>query len=348
MVKYRKIHDEKEGIYMNAMVIHQYGNSSEFQKIDVPFPFPKGNQVLVKIAATSVNPIDTKIRKGVVQNAFQPNFPMILHSDFSGEIVEIGETVSRFSVGDLVYGFNASGGALSDYLLVDESILAKAPKNIQIQDSASLPLTSITAWEALVDRGNIKAGNHILIHGGTGGVGHVAIQIAKSLGATVSTTVSSNEKAALVKSLGVDHVINYNDESVLAYVERLTNGKGFDVVFDTVGTDNLDKSFQAVKQKGTVLAIAARSTHDLTPLHSKSLSLHVIFIMLTQKTEEGRKEHGAILHKIANLVESEKVKPLINPKRFTFEEISEAHDYFENKEVEYGKVIVENQRFKVE
>lgn len=330
---------------MNAMVIHQYGNSSEFQKIDVPYPKPKGNQVLVKIAATSVNPIDTKIRKGVVQNTFQPNFPMILHNDFSGEIVENGETASRFSIGDLVFGFNAGGGGLSDYLVVDESILAKAPNNIPIQESASLPLVSITAWEALVDRGNIKAGDHILIHGGTGGVGHVAIQLAKSFGAIVSTTVSSNEKAELVKSLGVDHVINYKAESVEDYVERLTNGKGFDLVFDTVGTDNLDKSFQAVKQKGTVLAIAARSTHDLSPLHSKSLSLHVIFIILTQKTEEGRKEHGAILHKISNLVENGKVKPLINPKRFNYEQIREAHDYFENKEVEFGKVLVENQAY---
>lgn len=330
---------------MNAMVIHQYGDSSEFQKIDVPYPKPKGNQVLVRIAATSVNPIDTKIRKGVVQNAFQPNFPMILHSDFSGAIVENGETASRFSIGDLVFGFNAAGGGLSDYVLVDESILAKAPSNLSIQDCASLPLISITAWEALVDRGNIKAGDHILIHGGTGGVGHVAIQLAKAIGAVVSTTVSSNEKAQLVKSLGVDHVINYKEESVEDYVERLTNGKGFDVVFDTVGTDNLDKSFQAVKQKGTVLAIAARSTHDLSPLHSKSLSLHVIFIMLTQKTEEGRKEHGDILQKIASLVENDKLKPLINPKRFTFEKIKEAHDYFENKEVEYGKVLVENQAY---
>jgi len=327
---------------MKAIVINQYGDSSEFKQTDISRPSPYGNQVLVKVFATSINPIDTKIRKGVVPNAFQPNFPMILHSDFSGEIVEIGENVSRFSVGDFVYGLNVFGGALSDYLVIDENVISKAPSNLPIEEAASLPLTSITAWEALVDRGNMKKGDHILIHGGTGGVGHIAIQVAKALGAIVSTTVSSNEKAELVRSLGVDHVINYIEEMVDEYVGRLTDGKGFDIVFDTVGNENLDKSFYAVKPGGSVLAIAARSTHDLTILHNKSLSLHVIFIMLTQRTDEGRKEHAVILNKIASLVEDNKLKPLINPKCFTFDQVKEAHDYLENKEIEFGKVLIVN------
>ncbi|PEL11157.1 zinc-dependent alcohol dehydrogenase family protein [Bacillus sp. AFS017336] len=327
---------------MKAIVIHQYGDSSEFKHVEISMPKPTGNQVLVKVAGTSINPIDTKIRKGIVPNAFQPNFPMILHSDFSGEVVEVGENVSQFEVGDLVFGLNVFSGTLTDYFLIEESFIAKAPKNLPIQEAASLPLTSITAWEALFDRGNLKQGDHILIHGGTGGVGHVAIQLAKAFGAIVTTTVSSNEKADLVKKLGVDHVINYKEESVEEYVNRLTNGQGFDLVFDTVGQKNLDKSFLAVKPKGTVLAIAARSTHDLTLLHNKSLSLHVIFIMLTQKTKEGRMEHSAILNKISSLVEEGKLKPLINPKSFTFNQVKEAHDYFENNEVQFGKLLIEN------
>ncbi|PGS50456.1 zinc-binding dehydrogenase [Bacillus sp. AFS041924] len=327
---------------MKAILIHQYGDSSEFKKEEISRPKSHGNQVLVKVSATSVNPIDIKIRKGVVQNAFQPNFPMILHSDFSGQVIEVGESVTKFSVGDFVFGFNASGGALSDFIVVEESVLAKASSQLPIDEAASLPLTSITAWEALVDRGKVKQGDHVLVHGGTGGVGHIAIQLAKAFGAIVSTTVSSNEKAELVKSLGADHVINYKEESVDHYVNRLTGGKGFDIVFDTVGNENLDKSFVAVKPKGTVLAIAARSTHDLTLLHNKSLTLHVVFIMLTQKTEEGRKEHGVILNKITNLIEENKLKPLINPKTFTYDQVQEAHDYFENNKVEYGKVIITN------
>lgn len=328
---------------MKAILIHQYGHSSEFKLEEIVRPKPKGNQVLVKVSATSLNPIDTKIRKGIVPNPFHPNFPMILHSDFSGEVVEIGESVTRFSVGDIVFGMNVSGGALSDYLLIDEIEIAKAPSNLPIHEVASLPLTSITAWEALFERGNIKQGDHILIHGGTGGVGHIAIQLAKAFGAIVSTTVSTNEKADLVKKLGVDHVINYKEETVEEYVNRLTGGNGFDLVFDTVGNDNLDKSFLAVKPKGSVLAIAARSTHDLSILHNKSLSLHVIFIMLTKKTEEGRKEHATILNHITKLVEEGKIKPLINPKTFTFEQVNEAHDYFENNEVEFGKVLIINE-----
>ncbi|MFB7140494.1 zinc-dependent alcohol dehydrogenase family protein [Gottfriedia sp. NPDC056225] len=327
---------------MKAIVIHQYGDSSEFKHVEISMPKPTSNQVLVKVAATSINPIDTKIRKGIVPNAFQPNFPMILHSDFSGEVVEVGENVSHFEVGDLVFGLNVFSGTLTDYFLIEESFIAKAPKNLPIQEAASLPLTSITAWEALFDRGNLKQGDHILIHGGTGGVGHVSIQLAKAFGAIVTTTVSSNEKADLVKKLGVDHVINYKEETVEDYVNRLTNGQGFDLVFDTVGQKNLDKSFLAVKPQGTVLAIAARSTHDLTLLHNKSLSLHVIFIMLTQKTKEGRMEHSAILNKISSLVEEGKLKPLINPKSFTFNQVKEAHDYFENNEVQFGKVLIEN------
>jgi len=327
---------------MKAIVIHQYGDSSEFKNVELSIPKPSGHQVLVKVSATSINPIDTKIRKGIVPNAFHPNFPMILHSDFSGEVVEVGENVSRFLVGDFVFGLNVFTGTLSDYFLIEETVIAKAPKNLPIQEAASLPLTVITAWEALFDRGNLKQGDHILIHGGAGGVGHLAIQLAKAFGATVTTTVSSNEKADLVKKLGADHVVNYKEETVQEYVNRLTDGQGFDLVFDTVGKENLDKSFIAVKPKGTVLAIAARSTHDLTLLHNKSLSLHVIFILLTQKTEEGRKEHSAILNKIATLVEEGKLKPLINPKSFTFNQVKDAHDYFENNEVQYGKVLIEN------
>lgn len=326
---------------MKAIVIHQYGDSSEFKNVEISIPKPSGHQVLVKVSATSINPIDTKIRKGIVPNAFHPNFPMILHSDFSGEVVEVGENVSRFSVGDFVFGLNFTG-ALSDYFLIEESVIAKAPKNLPVQEAATLPLTAITAWEALFERGNLKQGDHILIHGGAGGVGHLAIQLSKAFGATVTTTVSSKEKADLVKNLGADHVINYKEETVQEYVNRLTDGQGFDLVFDTVGKENLDKSFIAVKPKGTVLAIAARSTHDLTLLHNKSLSLHVIFILLTQKTEEGRKEHSAILNKIATLVEEGKLKPLINPKSFTFDQVKDAHDYFENNEVQFGKVLIEN------
>lgn len=327
---------------VKAMVINQYGDASEFQKADLPIPKPNGNEVLVKVAATSMNPIDSKIRKGIVKNNFQPNFPKILHSDFSGEVVQIGEAVSKFSVGDFVFGFHAAGGALADYLLVEESILAKAPVNLAIQEAASLPLVSITAWEALIERAKIKAGDHILIHAGTGGVGHIAIQIAKSFGAIVSTTVSTDEKATLAKSLGADHIIYYKEEAVDEYVQRLTDGKGFDFVFDTVGLENLDKSFHAVKQKGSVLSIAARSTHDLTIVHNKSLTVHVIFIMLTQQTKQGRKDHGEILREISNLVSENKLKPLINPVRFTFEQIKEAHEYFERNKVEYGKLLIEN------
>lgn len=327
---------------MKAIVIENYGSSKELVKKEIKTPKIESGKVLIKVKATSINPIDMKMRSGVVKQK-NASFPIVLHNDFAGEVVEVGEGVQQFQIGDKVYGFHANGGALADFILVDASIIAKMPSNLSFAEAAVLPVIALTAWEALVDRGNLQEGQHILIQGGAGGVGHVAIQLAKILGAKVTTTVSSIEKAALVKKLGADDVIFYQEEDVPTYVNRCTDGKGFDIVLDTVGRENLDKSFLGVKERGVVLSIAARSTHDLTVVHNKGLTLHVIFTLLTQKTEEGRHHHGNILKEIAGYVEKGEIKPLLDANVFTYDEIQQAHDYFESGKVAYGKVAVVNQ-----
>jgi len=329
---------------MKAQIISSYGDHNIFQLQEISKPIPSPGQILIKVKATSVNPIDTKIRSGLVP-AISPDLPAVLHGDVAGIVAEVGEGVTAFKVGDEVFGcaggFKGTGGALAEYMLADPALLAHKPKNVTMEEAAALPLVSITAWEALVDRAKLKHNQNILIHGGTGGVGHIAVQLAKWLGATVYTTVSTKEKEELASNIGADYVINYKNIPVKQYVHELTEDRGFDVVFDTVGGKNLDSSFEAAALNGTVLAIAARSTHDLSPLHSKGLTLHVVFMLLKIIDQKQRHLHGEILQKIRQLVEEGHIRPLIDQKSFTFDQVNEAHAYLEtNKAI--GKIVLKN------
>lgn len=179
----------------------------------------------------------------------------------------------------------------------------------------------------------------ILIHGGVGGVGHIAVQLAKWCGAKVYTTVLKNEDFPLAQSMGADEVINTREEAVINYVNRLTNDKGFDIVFDTVGGPNLDKSFIATSISGSVVTTSARSTHDLTPMHNKALSLHVVFMLLPLLKNKDRENHGKILAEITKIVDEGKLKPLIDPHPFTLETVKEAHALLESGKAQ-GKVVL--------
>jgi len=326
---------------MKAMVIQQYGDTSVFQEMDLPTPQVEPGHVIIKVAATSVNPLDTKIRAGAVPA--NPEFPAVLHGDVAGIVTEVGEGVERFAVGDEVFGF-AGGikryqGALADYMLADARLIAKKPENIAFAEAAALPVVFITAWRALIERAQIQPKDKVLIHAGTGGVGHVAIQLAKWAGAEVYTTVSTPEKAKIAKTLGADDVIFYRDESVEDYVARCTDGKGFDVVFDTVGTDNMDRSFQAAKISGTVATIAARSTHDLSPLHGKNLTLHVVFIATPLVHGTDFESQTEAVDAMSSLVGDGYIRPLLDGDLFSFEDVAKAHAKVEAGTA-IGKVVL--------
>lgn len=218
---------------MKAQVIRQFGDQSVFELTEIPKPKIKPGHVLIRIHATSVNPIDYKLRSGYIPQ-ITPSFPAILHSDVAGIIEEVGEGVTTFRAGDEVFacagGIKNEQGALAEFMLADASLVAKKPASLTMAEAAALPLVSITAWEALFEKAQIKPNQHVLIHAGTGGVGHIAIQLAKWAGAKVYTTISSDEKARLATALGADVVINYREEKVDDYVKRLTDGKGFDMV----------------------------------------------------------------------------------------------------------------------
>lgn len=325
-------------------MIRSFGDAAVFQLADIPIPEVKPMHVLIQVKATSLNPIDTKIRSGVFAK-FAPEFPAVIHGDVSGIVTEVGEGVTEFKIGDEVYGFaggvKGSGGALAEYMLADARLLAHKPKNLSFAEAAALPVVSITAWEALFKRAKIQAGDEILIHGGTGGVGHVAVQLAKWAGAKVYTTVSTPEKAHIAKELGADVVINYRETPVQDYVNMYTDGKGFKYIFDTVDRENLENSIEAASLYGTVVAIAVSQNYNLAPFLLKALNFHAVFIELPILHEEFRHINGEILKKVTPIIEEGRVKPLIDKKPFTFEEIAEAHEYYETKKA-VGKIVLVN------
>ncbi len=327
---------------MKAQVIKKFGDPSVFELIDTAKPTIKAGHVLIKVCATSVNQIDCKIRKGLVPE-IAPEFPAILHGDVAGVIEAIASDVKNFNVGDEVYGcaggLKGSDGTLAEYMLADARLLAKKPQSLSMLETAALPLVSITAWEALFQKAKLTKNKKVLIHGGVGGVGHIAVQLARWKGAKIFTTVMDPEDFQLARSLGADEVINAKEEAVEQYVQRLTRGRGFDLVFDTVGGPNLDRSLVAAATNGTVVTTAARSTHDLTPLHNKALGLHAVFMLLPILKNVGRQQHGKILAKIAEIVDQGKLKPLIDSHQFSLETVPDAHALLESGKAR-GKVVI--------
>lgn len=328
--------------FMKAQVIKKFGDPSVFELSEILKPNLKPGHALIKVCATSVNQIDCKIRSGMV-GAIAPDFPAILHGDVAGIIEAVANDVKNFKVGDEIYGcaggLKGSAGALAQFMLVDEKLIARKPKSLTMLEAAALPLVSITAWEALFIKAKLTNDHNILIHGGVGGVGHIAVQLAKWRGAKVFTTVLKNEDFFLAKSFGADEVINAKEENVEEYVTRLRDNQGFDIVFDTVGGQNLDKSLIAAGINGSVVTTAARSTHDLTPMHNKALSLHVVFMLLPILKNQAREEHGKILAKIAEIVDEGKLNPLIDSHQFTLESVSDAHTFLESGKAQ-GKVVI--------
>lgn len=328
---------------MNAWLLTEFGEPEHFRKTEIPAPAIQAHEVLVRVAATSVNPVDCKIRRGE-RPAIAPELPGVLHGDVAGVVESVGAEVTRFQPGDEVYGMigglKGLPGALADFAAADNTLLAHKPASLDFASAAALPLVTITAWEGLHDRARIQPGQRALVHAGAGGVGHVAAQIAKAAGAHVGVTVSGTEKATAVRRLlGQDvDVINYRAESAEDYTRRLTDGAGFDLVYDTVGGDNLGNAFAAVRRNGQVINILSMAQHDLTPMHLKGLSLHVVFMLIPLLTGQGRARHGAILKEAARLADAGQLRPMID-STFPFDRAGDAHRRAESGRL-IGKVVI--------
>lgn len=328
---------------MKAMIAQRPGPAREvFSLTEIPTPKAIRGHVVVKVEASSVNPIDTKVRNAPIP--FAPKFPAVLHGDFAGVVTEVGPEVSKFKVGDAVYGCaggikGTEGGALAEYLLADAQLTSLKPENLSFREAAALPLVAITAWEALIDKLQIKPGSKVLIHGGLGGVGHIAAQLAKSFGAVVHTTVASDAAKQQAKEYGSHYAINYQTEAVEDYVQRYTGGRGFDFIFETVGGPNMQKSFQAARFNGSIASIATGGNHDLNLMYAKGLNLHSVLMLIPLMTGEGRAHYGDILFEFKKLIEAGMMKPLLDERHFTLADAAEAHEYLEGGKHK-GKVVI--------
>lgn len=327
---------------MKAMILNTYGAAAEFQLTELPRPSVTPGHVLVRIAASSVNTVDTMIRQMGKDLPLSPDLPAVLGMDFAGTVEAVGAGVSRFAPGDEVYGC-AGGladlqGALAEYMLADAKLIAHKPKTLSMREAAALPLVGITAYEGL-QRAATHAGQKVLVHGGTGGVGHVAVQLAKHFGAEVYATASGEKALGILETYGA-RGIDYKSEQVADYVAKYTGGAGFDVVFDSVGGANLANSFAAAALNGNVATTVSLLELDLTAAHFKGLSLHVVFMLIPMLHNHKREEHGAILAKLAEIVEAGALKPLLDEKQFGLAEVGQAYDRLTSGQA-IGKVVVE-------
>ena len=314
--------------------------SAPFRPVDLPRPTPGAGEVLVRIQASGVTVLDTKIRAGAAGHARHP-LPAVLGMELAGIVEETGAGVTRLHPGDEVYGMTGGvggiQGSLAQYAAVDAGLLAKKPAALSMREAAALPINIITAWEGLIDRARVQAGQTVLVQGGAGGVGHLALQLAIAFGAIPFATGSA-ANSEIIAALGATP-IDYRAEAPADYVARLTDGRGFDLVYDTAGGTSLDASFAAVARFGHVVTALGWGTHALAPLSFKGASYSGVFTLLPLLTGEGRAHHGEILAKAATLADAGKLKPRLDPRTFTWSEIEEAYAAVADGTTQ-GKVVV--------
>jgi NADPH2:quinone reductase len=324
---------------MKALVLEEYNTPLALKEMPTPAAGP--GQVLVKVHASGVNPLDLKIAAGQAAHA-QTRLPAILGIDLAGEVVALGAGVSKFHPGDAVYGMTGGiagiPGSLAEYAAVDADLLALKPQSLSMREAAALPLILITAWEAIVDQAKVGSGHTVLVHGGAGGVGHIAVQLAKTMGANVYATVRS-EYDALILQYGATP-IDYTLHSVEEYVRVHTQDQGFDIVLDTVGGATLDASFKAAKRyTGHVVSILGWGTHSLAPLSFRSATYSGVFTLYPLISGQGRAHHGEILSAATALIDEGRMKPLVNARTYTLTEIADAHRAVQQGKTS-GKIVV--------
>jgi NADPH:quinone reductase-like Zn-dependent oxidoreductase len=319
---------------MKVAMLKEFGPVENFEIVEIPRPKPGFREVLVRVFATSVNPLDYQVRRGDYKNEL--NLPVITGHDVSGEIVELGAGVENYKIGDEVYyspGIFKGQGSYAQYHCAHESIIGLKPKNISHLEAATLPLAAGTAWEMLVTRAQLKINQSILIHGGAGGVGIPTIQIAKAMGGIVFTTARKVHHKFLIE-LGADYVIDYENENYINAIQQLTGNKGVDVIIDTIGGNTLSDSGKILSQMGQVVTLVdIEKPQNLIDAWGKNATYHFVF------TRQNRNK----LDELTKLVENKKLKPILT-KVFSLPEIGKAHRLLETKagdENFYGKIGID-------
>ncbi|MDS7944698.1 NADP-dependent oxidoreductase [Acinetobacter sp. V110_1] len=329
---------------MKAAYISHYGNIDNVQFDEQTKPSVTNDTVLVKVHAASINPLDLRVLEGEFKAILPVKFPFILGNDFAGTVVEVGSKVTQFKVGDEVYAKTDLNGAFAEYTVVQQSSLALKPQNISMEQAAALPLVALTSWQALVEIAKVKAGQKVLIHAGSGGVGSIAIQLAKSLGATVATTTSA-KNSGWVKELGADIIIDYK---TMDFEQEL---KDYDVVLDTQGGKTLEKSLNVLRRGGRLISISGPPDHAFAEVINPNWFLKCVIPMLSWSIRHKAKKlgitysflfmqpNGQYLSKITELVEAGKIKPVVD-QTYDFIQIKEALQYVNTGRAK-GKVVLQ-------
>ncbi|EJQ95314.1 hypothetical protein IGW_01544 [Bacillus cereus ISP3191] len=313
---------------MKAIGLTQYGDKSVLQEIEMQTPLLGDNDVLIEVYAGGVNPVDWKIREGLLQDVISYDFPLVLGWDVAGVVAAIGPNVTACKVGDEVYSRPdiERNGTYAEYVAVDEKYVAKKPRNLSFEEAASIPLVGLTSWQSLVKFANVQKGNKVLIHAGSGGIGTFAIQLAKSFGAHVATTTST-KNMQFVKDLGADTVVDYKTEDFSLLLHN------YNIVFDVLGGDVLKDSYKVLAPNGKLASIYGPKGMEIPQTEisrEKNIESDHIF------TEP----NGYELSLITELIEGGKIKPVVtHVLPLHVEGVKKAHHISESERAR-GKIVL--------
>lgn len=331
---------------MKALILKKYGGPDQIVFADIPKPALKPDEMLVRVHAVGLNPVDTMIPKGAFKPILRFQLPATMGSDLAGVVAEVGSRVTRFKVGDAVFAsiFDLGTGSLAEFAVVPESAAALKPSNLDFVQAASIPMVGLTAWQALKERARVKPGQKVFIPAGSGGIGTFAIQLAKHLGARVGTTTSTGN-VGLVRSLGADEVVDYKKQE---FEEVL---RDYDVVLGTVRGDSLKKSLRILKSKSNVVSLIGPPDAAFARARGMNFFMKLVFGLLSRGIIRKANERGAVysflfvhpdgrqLAEIGSLLQAGKIRPVID-KVFLFDQAKEALAYLEKGRAK-GKVVVQ-------
>ena len=331
---------------MKAFLIDKYGGPAEVHAAQVPEPQVGTEDVLVEIRAAGVNPLDIKLRDGAFKAFLPYRLPLVLGNDLAGKVIRVGPSVTRFAVGDEVYARPDKDriGTFAERLAVHQDDLAPKPAALTMTEAASLPLVSLTAWQALVERARVRPGQKVLIHAGAGGLGSIAVQLARSLGAYVATTASA-ATADLVKELGADEVIDYRTQDFETLLD------GYDLVLDSLGGENLAKSLRVLKPGGMAISVAGPPDAAFARELGVNPVLRLAMSALSFKTRRSAKRQGVTysflfmkasgdqLRELTPLIDAGEIRPVVDAV-FPFDDTLQAMEHVEKGRAKAGKVVV--------
>jgi len=318
---------------MKAIVIREFGGTDVMKIEEVPMPRPSATQVLVRICAAGVNPVDTYLRSGIYSNL--PNLPYTPGKDGAGIVEAIGSDVAKWKVGDRVYTADSLSGTYAEYALCDEGQLGRLPEDVSFEKGAGIWIPYATSFRALFQKAEARAGENVLIHGASGAVGIAAVQWAKNAGLLVFGTASSADGRKLIADQGADHILDHSDGQHLAAVSEITSGRGVEIMIEMLANENLEKDFQALAMFGRIVIIGSRGSLQFTPRLAMGKDATIYGMSLFNSRQAQRDEiHEAIFDGLSRGF----LDPVVRETIPLAEAMRAHHDVIESKA--FGKIVL--------